>query len=268
MLIKRSSKLGFEHIQDFLMKSKEFIDDGKDPYRLVDWMGDCVKADFYEHTNCDISAFKIIGRHWVRWMESEHRKGPLPKLEWEISEKYRLIDGNLNHIREMFEDYKKIDGSNRKIRFYIILFGYVILHEVVIEQAELTFINTIRGPMEKEERKRLLWEYLKYKKLVVFNGKLKPDITHIRNTIAHGKFMTKDEKIYLYHEIDRKPEILPFQEIVDIFNVMMSKFEFIELIPLMVKYGSQLYYKEYESEAGNKPIIKYRQSGRRYPAMN
>ena len=73
--------------------------------------------------------------------------------------------------------------------------------------------------------------YFKIK--TIENGRrgLISDFTNLRNQIAHGNFITKNEEIIIYPNLNEKEFIrYTYDEILNIFNIILVKWSFILIL--------------------------------------
>ncbi|MCK4717440.1 MAG: hypothetical protein KAT70_02130 [Thermoplasmata archaeon] len=244
-LLLKLPKIDFDETRLLIDKIEDRISKGKNPKRLLDCMDVCIKTDFLANTRGDLEAYGIINQICNQWGARRANKSRKFKFALEPGSKASLIDQNLGVILKMYEDYKSPDHSNREIRFYVMLFGLTILHEIIMESGDETFASFIEGNINNKERKELVRNYFKIDSIIETERGLRSDSTRLRNTLSHARFKTENEKIFLYHEGESQPEVLEYQQIVDIYNVLMKKWVFSQIIHVIHYYQGGVYVECY-----------------------
>ncbi len=234
-------RIDFNETLKIIKKIDSKLQNGENPTEIIKAVPDVIKADFLENTDSDLIAYNIIKKLWWDWGKLKYNKSKKFSNKPSISFKYFLIDGNLGVIKDLFEESKKKDKENQEIRVYILLFGMILLEQIVMEYSDKLFGNLLQGKFDTkgELRNYLIANYFKISTIEPTNYKYKkyrPDLTKLRNTLAHGSFITRNEKIYLYHEKNKPPEVFNFQKIVDIFDIIMVKFTFMDIYYVLMFY--------------------------------
>jgi hypothetical protein len=233
-------RIDFNDTLQIIKKIDYKLNNHEDPTGLIGTAPLILKTDFLANTNTGLIAYNIITKLWTDYSEKYYKKSKKPPTIPPISFKYSLIDGNLGVIKELIEESKKTDKENIKIRFYILLLGVILLEQIVMEYADMLFHNLLQGKFDNKGglRNYLISNYFKIDNIVIAKRKYKPDLTKLRNILAHGWFMTKDEKIYLYPQGKKNipPEIYNFQDIVKIYDITMVKLTFMDIYRVIMFY--------------------------------
>lgn len=194
---------------------------------------DLIKTDFLQQTNGDIEAYTILNNLVINWAASKNGKG-IKQLNDPFTFKESLMEANVGNIKKLYEKYKKETHENIQIRFYLILFGIVILHDIVYESGNKYFEEFLEGREGRVGIKRsdILHKYFKIKNIKKGKRGMISDFRFLRNQIAHGKFSTNNkEEIFIYLDSDKnKYNLYKYSEVKDIFNSVIVKWDYLRII--------------------------------------
>ncbi|MFH0816269.1 MAG: hypothetical protein V1934_05590 [Methanobacteriota archaeon] len=246
LLTKRLARIGYTDTLCVVKKINGYIKSEKDPDLLLRILGDCTKTDFLTNTGGDLEAHRIISKLWTLWLDkSIDEYNMIISPPSALGFHYSIIDGNLGNIKTIYESFYKERKKYRQARVYLILFGLIIQFQLNMDQGVKMFSALLPNQNHKQ-RMKLLNLYFKYKSLVESErNEIIADTRRMRNTLAHGKFITRNDCLYLYHNKKDRPEIIKFKEIINIYNAMMIKFAIIELIPIILLFQNMVYNRNY-----------------------
>jgi hypothetical protein len=192
-----------------------------------------IREDFYEQTNKDVEGYNIISSIFTKYIKRLHKKNLINIDPHIISFRENIIDKNIANIKQLYYKYETKNNKNIEIRFYLLLYGLMMLHDLIRESGEDYFITYLSGKLDKKERKKSFDRYFKFKD-IEYKGKNNrelSDFTNLRNQIAHGNYIIKDENIIIYINSNENEYIeYNCNEMVRIFNIILVKWSFILML--------------------------------------
>ena len=163
-----------------------------------------------------------------------------------LEDKKGRLDTLENSLGVLFEELKS--QTSKKSFMLLLCLGHLIRYEAfagsdgVLRRKLIEFIN-IGMNMEKRGRDQLIEDFLSFREK---GNDGKADTTHIRNSIAHGRFEFIGDNVIKFVDLDLKSGNRTFEkqlndrELFALFNVFEMKLRFVVLYSILIGLNADI----------------------------